>query len=428
MSGDLHSALQTEVVDKQTAGGVEFTLVKLRDGKDDVRHSLHAHSSTWTSAGVQTTDGLQILEFVQYSCPWSHNDGYCTQVDGQIELSKFADAFGGYIEALREAEKHLAACGIFHPALEGGKRYARVSDATRGDGHRSPESKEMNASEDDNFSYVFSWIEGGEDKGWVTHYGLKHEPMSAELQAAFDFLGLNGFAECPWFDFERCYWRFTQFENKPSGSFFDSNAEVAHKWFGAHAEHFSLGLQKLIEAHTAVEPFGFVLLPQMGRPRDRLNRDIEARTVEPSTQAAASTTPGEYEFDVAISFAGSERELAEALAEIVQAAGYRVFYDDFYPEMLWGKDLPVFFDEIYRNRSRFCVIFVSAEYLQRMWTDHERKSAVARQLEERSEYILPIKVDDSELPGVAPTLGHMSMKERTVEEIARLLIEKLRDA
>lgn len=428
MPRDLHSALQTEVLEKQTAGGVEFTLVKLRDGKEDVRHSLHAYSSTWTSAGVQTTDGLQILEFVHYRCPWSHDDGYCTQVDGQIELSEFADAFAEYVEALREAERHLTACGIFHPALAGGNRYSRVSDATRGDGHRSPNSKEMKASEDDNFRYVFSWIEGGEDKGWVTHYGLKHEPISAELQAAFDFLGLNDLAECPWFDFERCYWRFTQFENKPSGSFFDSNADVAHRWFDSHAEHFSLGLQKLIEAHTAVEPFGFVLLPRMGRPQDRLNHDIKARTVEPSTQATDSPTLEGLEFDVAISFAGSDRALAEELAEIVRTAGYRVFYDNFYPEMLWGKDLPVFFDEIYRKRSRFCVIFVSAEYLQRMWTNHERESAVARQMKERTEYILPIQVDDSELPGVAPTVGHMNMKDRTVKEIAELLIEKLRAA
>ena len=43
-------------------------------------------------------------------------------------------------------------------------------------------------------------------------------------------------------------------------------------------------------------------------------------------------------FDVAISFAGTERELAEKLAEILRAAGIAVFYDNFYPEHLWGKN------------------------------------------------------------------------------------------
>lgn len=41
-----------------------------------------------------------------------------------------------------------------------------------------------------------------------------------------------------------------------------------------------------------------------------------------------------------------------------------VFYDDFYSEMLWGKNLVVFFDDIYRKGSRFCVMFISNEYAQ----------------------------------------------------------------
>ena len=42
-------------------------------------------------------------------------------------------------------------------------------------------------------------------------------------------------------------------------------------------------------------------------------------------------------FDVAFSFAGTEREHAEELANLVRAAGFRVFYDKFYESELWGK-------------------------------------------------------------------------------------------
>ena len=43
---------------------------------------------------------------------------------------------------------------------------------------------------------------------------------------------------------------------------------------------------------------------------------------------------------------------------------------------------------------------------------HERRSAMARALEERgNEYILPIKVDDAELPGLQPTVGHMPVSK-----------------
>jgi hypothetical protein len=42
-------------------------------------------------------------------------------------------------------------------------------------------------------------------------------------------------------------------------------------------------------------------------------------------------------------------------------AGYAVFYDNFYPEHLWGKDLAAFLDEIYRKRARTPATFIGIE-------------------------------------------------------------------
>jgi hypothetical protein len=130
-------------------------------------------------------------------------------------------------------------------------------------------------------------------------------------------------------------------------------------------------------------------------------------------------------FDVAISFAGTERGLAEQLATRLQAAGIAVFYDNFYPEHLWGKNLQVFFDEIYRKKSRYCVVFISQEYRDRKWTSHELRSAQARALEEKgNEYILPIRIQDIDLDGLLPTLGYVSI-DVGIEKIASMLIAKL---
>jgi hypothetical protein len=72
------------------------------------------------------------------------------------------------------------------------------------------------------------------------------------------------------------------------------------------------------------------------------------------------------------------------------------------------------------------VILVSKEYIERQWTNHERRSAQARALQERGgEYILPVKIDDSELPGMPPTIGYVSLAELGVERIAELLVRKL---
>ena len=131
-------------------------------------------------------------------------------------------------------------------------------------------------------------------------------------------------------------------------------------------------------------------------------------------------------FDVAISFAGTERELAEKLAQLLRAAGVTVFYDNFYPEHLWGKNLTAFLDEIYRKRAKFCVVFVSEEYRTRKWTNHELRSAQAKALEQKGEeYILPVKVDATDLDGLPTNVGYVDVS-LGIEKIAQLLLKKLR--
>ena len=45
-----------------------------------------------------------------------------------------------------------------------------------------------------------------------------------------------------------------------------------------------------------------------------------------------------------------------------------------------------FLDDIYRNKAHCCVIFISKEYGEKIWTSHERQSAQARALKENKEY------------------------------------------
>lgn len=192
---------------------------------------------------------------------------------------------------------------------------------------------------------------------------------------------------------------------------------------GLHAQHFSPGIEKLLTVHAIVEKFGMGFLSTEKDARTRREEEIWRRAVFPKGQEKQR---GRFDFDVAVSFAGTERQYAERLATIVQSAGFNVFYDNFFLVGLWGKDLAEFFDDIYRKRSRHCVMFVSAEYARRMWTTHERRSALARRVEERGgEYILPVRVDDTELPGLPPTIGYLSLAQHAVETIAEILIEKL---
>jgi hypothetical protein len=201
--------------------------------------------------------------------------------------------------------------------------------------------------------------------------------------------------------------------------------DFAHRCFDAHAGNFSPGIEQLLAANASIEQVGLQFLP-FPQPAARIATDIERYTVRPARSAAKVSQSAPTSFDVAISFAGSERKYAEELATAVKEAGFSVFYDDFYPEYLWGKNLIDTFDEIFRKRARFCVMFISKDYAERMWTNHERQSAQARALREKgNEYIFPVKVDDTDLPGMPPTTGYVPLS-KGIAIIADLLIKKLR--
>lgn len=133
----------------------------------------------------------------------------------------------------------------------------------------------------------------------------------------------------------------------------------------------------------------------------------------------------EYEYDVALSFAGADRQHVEALAELLTANRYKVFYDKYEQAQLWGKDLYTHLSAIYKDKARYCVMFLSEHYARKLWTNHERESAQARAFEENEEYILPVRLDDTEIPGILPTVGYLDLRTMSIDEIYQVLVEKL---
>jgi hypothetical protein len=130
------------------------------------------------------------------------------------------------------------------------------------------------------------------------------------------------------------------------------------------------------------------------------------------------------DFDVALSFAGEDRRYVEQVAKILRDRKIRVFYDEFMLVDLWGEDLYSYFDDIYRRRARFAVVFVSENYARKAWTSHERQSAQARALIEQGTYLLPVRLDDSDLPGLRPTTGYVDARKIAPKDLADLIEQK----
>jgi hypothetical protein len=132
-----------------------------------------------------------------------------------------------------------------------------------------------------------------------------------------------------------------------------------------------------------------------------------------------------YEFDIALSFAGEDREIAQKLAYLLRKRGIKVFYDEFERSGLWGKNLYEYFKDIYQNRSKYCIPLLSRHYEKKIWTRFELRAAQSRALKENDEYILPIRIDDTEITGILPTVGYLDLKSISLETAAKLAVEKL---
>lgn len=145
----------------------------------------------------------------------------------------------------------------------------------------------------------------------------------------------------------------------------------------------------------------------------------------PAGRANSGTRPGKFDYDVCLSFAGEDRPYVSQVAEGLKAAGVRVFYDRDMEAELWGQDLYAYLDDLYRNRARYCVMFISRHYAKKVWTNHERQSAQARAFKENTAYILPARFDATEIPGDRPTTGYLDIRRRTPAAVATKVLEKL---
>ena len=132
-----------------------------------------------------------------------------------------------------------------------------------------------------------------------------------------------------------------------------------------------------------------------------------------------------YKYDLAISFAGEQRGLADTFARRLDASGYSIFYDEFQQAELWGRDLSVALSNVYAREARYCLIVLSKDYVAKPWTNHERQSAISQFIQRRSDYILCLKIEDIDLPGFPSIIGYISLSRYDVDAVYKLLLQKL---
>lgn len=141
-------------------------------------------------------------------------------------------------------------------------------------------------------------------------------------------------------------------------------------------------------------------------------------------------TSTNYKYDVALSFAGEQRMYVEKVASSLKRLGVSCFYDNDNQVDLWGKNLIKYLSDIYVNQSKYCVIFISKEYCEKNWTIFEIEAAEERNFfshdfEKYQQYILPVRFDNSEIPGLRSSWGYIDATKVSPEELAEKIAQKV---
>lgn len=152
--------------------------------------------------------------------------------------------------------------------------------------------------------------------------------------------------------------------------------------------------------------------------------DQRARSLLHSGKEPREDANERERYDVALSFAGEERDIARSIAIGLKKHKLSVFFDEFEEASLWGTDLVEHLAEVYGKKSKFVILFCSSAYVRKGWPTHERRTALYRLIEGERGRILPIMLENVDVPGLPKSIGYIDGARRSADEIVTLVLRK----
>lgn len=134
-----------------------------------------------------------------------------------------------------------------------------------------------------------------------------------------------------------------------------------------------------------------------------------------------------YEYDVAVSFAGADRPVVSQLVSALKERGLEVFYDFDQQAVLWGKDLRRELARVYGQDAQYMVVCLSNQYPEKDWPQFELEVGKGASAKRTDDYLLPLVVGDHRpsIVGLPDTVGHISLRDHSIDEVADLVQEKV---
>jgi hypothetical protein len=134
-------------------------------------------------------------------------------------------------------------------------------------------------------------------------------------------------------------------------------------------------------------------------------------------------------YDLAFSFAGEHRSYVEAVKNECVKLGLKVFYDKDKNNEWWGKNFISEQRNVYSEKTKYFIPFISPEYFNKPIPADEFESAIWQSLQKGDDpYILPVRIGKADVPTnkLHPTIHYLKAEDYTPAELAQQMYKKVK--
>ena len=135
-----------------------------------------------------------------------------------------------------------------------------------------------------------------------------------------------------------------------------------------------------------------------------------------------------HRFEVALSFPGEQRDYVERVAEELEyvLGADACFYDRFYEAQLARPNLDLLLHEIDGERSGLVVVFVCADYDEKLWCGIEWRRIRERGAIGADREMMYVRLGEGQVAGMTRLDGYLDGNLRPPEAVARMIVGRVR--
>jgi hypothetical protein len=134
-----------------------------------------------------------------------------------------------------------------------------------------------------------------------------------------------------------------------------------------------------------------------------------------------------YRFRIAFSFAGEKRDfVARVAALLAEKFGEEaILYDRFHEAEFARHDLGIYLPKLYSAESELIVPVLCGDYDHKRWTGWEWIHIYSLLTKQDGHRVMPCRFDFAEADGLTPASGFIELDQKTPEQAAKLILERL---